>query len=1106
MKRFIYIIIGLFAAINVWSQDSVFTTMKSELDRNFAVMKTQPIPAYYISLRLEEEQALQTAAELGNIVLSARENPPSRTLGSSVRVGSRELDNTRELRGNASSFNRRSYNYSQVPLNNNPAALKNIIWQQLDKQYKDNVLKYEQVIANMSVKTEQEDKTPDFSQEKAEKYYEKPISLASLKIDPKQWEDKVRKYSAVFAENPDVIEGQAYMYVSIERKLFIDTEGREIAQNFMAFRLVLSANAVADDGMDLPLYKTWMAWSLAEMPTDEEVIAEARTISKTLSELRKAPVAEAFSGPAILEPEAAGVFFHEIFGHRIEGARLKQEADAQTFKKKIGELVLPDHVSVYFDPAMRYFEKTPLNGHFVFDDEGIRGEKVDIVKNGKLTGFLMSRVPIDGFPRSNGHGRGQIYLQTVTRQSNLIVESKQQYSEKELVALLRKEAAAQGKDYAYLFKDVSGGFTSTDRIDPNVFNVEPLVVYRIYADGRPDELVRGVDLVGTPLAMFAQIAYCGKEKGVFNGTCGAESGGVPVSSVSPSLLVKKIETQKRAKSETKPPLLPAPTGLAQNFDKPEDVIPEAIRKEQQRALDSLQIVGLGKPFFISSRILDAKQLYVSTTNGFITQSYEYNNRILSDKLLVGDYKNNNGNFEKENNNRYYYSGSGSKSVCEDNNEKGIRSAIWTDLDSKYKSAAENYEQKQSSLKNLNIPQKERDLPDWDIVPKVQYILPSNPDNSIDRKFYEQFAEATSSVFNEYPELFDSNLRMRVLDGKNYFANTENSEYQTPYFYISLSAAVHIQTSEGEDINRDLTLAYGSRKDLPSAEEIRAKFKILAEKTIEEAKAEKVEEAYTGPVLFENEGVWRSFYIFLITDLNAARRPLTPSGLKKDNEYGYSENRGIEDLVGKRIASKGLYIEDLTGTRVYGGEKLIGFVPVDAQGVVPPERLPLVENGILKNLLNDRIPTHKAPHSNGHSLITNNGYGETVATGVFRISDTIAKPKAELKSDLLRLASEEGYDYAYIVRNYLGSSDLEIYRVSVADGKETRVRAATLSDFDRSSFRKILAVSDKEQIYNGITNNGLLFSAIAPDAILFEDLQITAKRDMELGKAPVVAKE
>jgi len=86
-------------------------------------------------------------------------------------------------------------------------------------------------------------------------------------------------------------------------------------------------------------------------------------------------------------------------------------------------------------------------------------------------------------------------------------------------------------------------------------------VYRIYPDGRPDELVRGTDIVGTPLASFAKILATGDKPEVFNGYCGAESGNVPVSAVSPSILVSEIEIEKKAKSNDRPPLLPEPTGM-----------------------------------------------------------------------------------------------------------------------------------------------------------------------------------------------------------------------------------------------------------------------------------------------------------------------------------------------------------------------------------------------------------------------------------------------------------------------------------------------------------------------------------------------------------------
>jgi TldD protein len=237
---------------------------------------------------------------------------------------------------------------------------------------------------------------------------------------------------------------------------------------------------------------------------------------------------------------------------------LKQESDAQTFKKKVGELVLPKDISIIFDPKLKKYRNIPLNGSYVFDDEGIRGQRVEVVKDGILKSFLMSRTPIENFPNSNGHGRAMIYFENVTRQSNMIIETSAPKSEAELRAMLIEQAKNANKEYAYLFDKVSGGFTTTGRYMPNAFNVTPLIVYRIYVDGRPDELVRGVDLVGTPLAIFSQVAACGNDYGAFNGACGAESGSIPVSCVSPTLYIKMIETQKKSKSQNQPPILERP--------------------------------------------------------------------------------------------------------------------------------------------------------------------------------------------------------------------------------------------------------------------------------------------------------------------------------------------------------------------------------------------------------------------------------------------------------------------------------------------------------------------------------------------------------------------
>jgi predicted Zn-dependent protease len=1076
----------------VIGQDPVFNTIKSELDRNFSVLKTQPIPAYYIFLRMDEYQSMSCAGRLGRLQSAPRLETPTHILSSGLRVGDRNLDNTHEIReSEMGSYNNVRIEADYVPIDNNPDVLKKTIWLQLDNLYKDDVQIYEQIKANMAVKVEQEDKSPDFSIEKAESYYEAPITWESLQIDPKVWEEKVRKYSRIFDENKDILDGSAYLSAALIREIFIDTEGREIAQNSVAFQLALTAEALADDGMHLPLYKTWMGFSSSELPSDEEVMNTAREMSRMLSELKKAPVVESFSGPAILSPEAAGVFFHEIFGHRVEASRLKQETDAQTFKKKIGERVLPKQLSVIFDPTMKYFrDKTPLNGYYVFDDEGIRGQRTEVVRNGVLKGFLTSRTPIEGFTHSNGHGRAQIGLNQISRQSNLIVESSQKLSRKNLFKQLRKETKAQGKEYAYYFKDVSGGFTNTSRYSPNAFNVTPLVVYRIYADGRPDELVRGVDLVGTPLAMFAQIEACGDEYAIFNGTCGAESGSIPVSCAAPALLVKQIETQKRAKSQSQPPILPKPTGtdVAQTADT--DVISTAITKEVERALQGLRLPGLHAPFFISYTVADVKQSVVTASNGSLVSSKYFPYRGSASRLLIGDYQCTDENFIGSTGGSVGYDGT----ICAENSEAGIRYTVWRDLDAVYKNAAEVYEQKLSAIKQLNIPEKNLELPDWDRTePVVMDTIPL-PDIDFNTSAYEAYAQAASSVFNDYKKIFNSNVSVFVYSAIVHIYNTEKSLLRIPLVFASVKSTAQIKTDEGEDLQNGFDLTVGGPQELPGIDELKKRCKELAETLIEEAQAPKLDQSYSGPVLFEGAAVSRTFFgnfFYGENSLIAERKPLTPDGIS-------SGGNSLEEMIDKRITAKEITIEDLTGTPEYNGVKLLGYAPVDAQAVIPPAKLTLVENGILKTLLNDRVPTEKVPHSNGHAMFAS-GVGHIVNTGVVRMTNTLQKTKDELRKDLFRLAEEEGYDYTYVVK---GNTDrMQLYQVSIADGTEKRVRSASIKNLNLQSFRKITGVSDKELIYNGMGGN--LISIITPDAILFEELRVQSDGVDNFRRSPLV---
>jgi predicted Zn-dependent protease len=199
-----------------------------------------------------------------------------------------------------------------------------------------------------------------------------------------------------------------------------------------------------------------------------------------------------------------------------------------------------------------------LNGYYEYDDEGVKARPVVSVENGILKNFLMSRSPIEGFDHSNGHGRRQPGREVVSRQSNLIVSSTKAVSDAELRQMLIAEIKRQNKPYGIYFDNITNGFTTTQRAGLQAFSVVPVIVYKVYADGRPDELIRGADIVGTPLASFAKILATGNTPSVFNGFCGAESGSVPVSAVSPAILISEIEVEKKQQGQDLLPLLPSP--------------------------------------------------------------------------------------------------------------------------------------------------------------------------------------------------------------------------------------------------------------------------------------------------------------------------------------------------------------------------------------------------------------------------------------------------------------------------------------------------------------------------------------------------------------------
>ena len=531
----------------IFAATPVLDAMQQELERSFKVLSKQSTPAYFLSYEITEERVtfVQTSfgAVTGNSIIE------NRTLDIDLRVGDHDLDNTHPTRER---FRFRP-GPVQIPVSDLD-ALRNALWFETDKKYKDAVEQLTKVKTDVQVKVQEEDQSPDFSAEEPETFVD---DLVSLEIDRQAWEKKLKRYSAPFAGSEHIYSSQATLGFAVVTRWYVNSEGAAIRTSEPRARLSIFGMTKAEDGMELPRFESFFAFDPSDLPGDDTVLETIRQMVDDLGALRAAPVADPYAGPAILSGRASGVFFHEILGHRVEGHRQRSEQDAQTFKEMLGESVLPETFSVIFDPTRKRIGSTDLSGFYEFDNQGVKARRVEVIADGVLREFLMSRTPITGFSRSNGHGRKQPGFAPVSRQSNLLVEVDDPLSSEALRDLLVSRLKAEGKEFGLLFEDVQGGFTFTGRGIPNAFNVMPVMVYRIYTDGR-QELVRGVDLIGTPLTTFSKIAAGSDEIGVFNGICGAESGGVPVSAVSPAVLVSQIEVQRKDKSQDRIPLLPAP--------------------------------------------------------------------------------------------------------------------------------------------------------------------------------------------------------------------------------------------------------------------------------------------------------------------------------------------------------------------------------------------------------------------------------------------------------------------------------------------------------------------------------------------------------------------
>ncbi len=998
----LFLCVPLTAAGPRGPSDAVLDALTQELARSAQALGKQSPAAYFIAYEAWDQSMVSVYAEDGAALLP--DTSRWRRMVADVRVGDYALDSTHPIQGPLAGLYRLGGGAQSLPLEDDPWALRAAVWQETERRFRQAGQRYTQAVANRAATAAPSDTSADFSREAAYVRVDDPPAMPV--VDAAVWRDRLARVSDRLANAPGVFNSSARLSVERDVRWLVNSEGTRVRTGRTHVRVFLTAATRGPDGAEMHLYRSFDSHAGAGLPSEERLLATADSLTGDLAALRTAPEAEPYAGPAIMGGEAAAVFFHEIFGHRVEGHRQKDENFAQTFTARMGQQVLPAWMSIVDDPTLASYGGVELNGQYSVDDEGVAARRTPVVTDGKLVGFLMGRSPVKAAANSNGHGRRQPGTPlVVSRQGNLIVTSSRAVTPAELRRQLVAEVKRQGKPYGLYFEQVEGGFTMTGRYGPQAFKVLPLKVWRVYADGRPDQLVRGADVEGTPLTAFASILAADNDLRVFNGYCGAESGSVPVSAASPAVLLAQIEVSKKTKPMDRPPVLaaprmPAPPSLAAPGAAGEDPLSRALGDELKREADSLALPGLPRPYLIRYRVSDARGVNASASFGALVSSRSGRSRTVTAEVRVGSTQEDNGNF-----NDPFSFAQTSETLPLNEEYAATREAAWRITDAAYRGAVEAIARKRAARAN----EPADTMPDYSAAAPLVLILPpaaAPPDTGA----VNDLVRRASAVFRDFPAIDASSVNFGASGVNNYVLASDGTRTRWPggRSTVTLSATTH--TADGH------TLTEARRIDsppatLPDTTPVMAAARALAASLTARATAAAVER-YRGPIILEPEAAARLF-----ADLLGRRLSGTPQATLAPQFAAMRTLRAPSAALGERVLPAGFDVVDDPLRESAGGVPLAGHYAVDDEGV-RGQPVRVVEDGVVRALLASRTPGPAAATSNGHgrgSMGSMGGPGARGAMATLWVTPRRALSGAELRKALLARAATAGLDHAIVVR-------------------------------------------------------------------------------------------
>lgn len=512
---------------------------------------------YYCSFLLKDLDWFNTWASSGSTCRSQTDR--SRSVYCDLRVGSYDYDQVTEGGLRELDEDLESNSHTSVPIDDKDYdGLRITLWKLLESKFREALADYNQKEASRISTLDPNNGLRSFTRGKRASY--RHYSRLD-DVDYDEWDRFCKKASLWISQLPRLSGSYVEFDVSQETRIFVSTEGTITVQNAQVFCLSANLHRLTSEGSRLEQEVVVNCGSLAELPTLAEFKRMIARKYEQLQRVSRAKKIHAFSGPVLLYPGPAGLLFHEAVGHRLEGSRLLSAGEGQTFKDQVGKQIFKLPITVRDNPLQKEFDGVKCIGSYAYDDEGAKAQDTVLIEDGVLKGFLSTRAAIiKGRHNSNGHARTKQNQRPISRMAVTIIEGKQGQPLDKLKAKLIQEIKRQKKPFGMIVYETNGGETDTTNYDFQAFSGDIAYATLVYPNGR-EVCVRGVNFVGTPLQSLSNIVAIGDTPEVDNGFCGAESGLLPITTISPAVVVSNLELQGKDEELVTPSILKRPLSL-----------------------------------------------------------------------------------------------------------------------------------------------------------------------------------------------------------------------------------------------------------------------------------------------------------------------------------------------------------------------------------------------------------------------------------------------------------------------------------------------------------------------------------------------------------------